>query len=141
MADIQKAAIDSILAEIPAAASEGAADWGNPFPLAMSDCETILVLGCGAGRDAFVAGKLADAKRAIEAGEEEHARRLLYQIYHGMPKSKELLSLLEDPAVRRLHESVESMMLNPPPTRRIVKTLRTIAVSAHTNKPIARRTK
>ena len=59
MADIQKANIDAIAAEIPAAASEGAADWGNPFPLAMSDCETILVLGCGAGRDAFIAGKLA----------------------------------------------------------------------------------
>ena len=59
MADIQKAFIDDILKEIPAAASEGAVDWGNPFPLAMSDCETILVLGCGAGRDAFVAGKLA----------------------------------------------------------------------------------
>jgi len=59
MSDIQKASIDSILAEIPAAASEGAPDWGNPFPLALSDCETILVLGCGAGRDAFVAGKLA----------------------------------------------------------------------------------
>ena len=61
MSDIQKAAIDEILAEIPEAASEGAVDWGNPFPLAMSDCETILVLGCGAGRDAFIAGKLAGA--------------------------------------------------------------------------------
>ena len=57
MADIQKANIDAILAEIPEAASEGAADWGNPFPLAM-DGITVLVLGCGAGRDAFVAGKL-----------------------------------------------------------------------------------
>ena len=57
MSEIQKANIDSILAEIPAAASEGAVDWGNPFPLAM-DGITVLVLGCGAGRDAFVAGKL-----------------------------------------------------------------------------------
>ena len=38
MSDIQKANIDAIAAEIPAVASEGAADWGNPFPLAMSDC-------------------------------------------------------------------------------------------------------
>ena len=30
MADIQKAAIDSILAEIPAEASEGTVDWSNP---------------------------------------------------------------------------------------------------------------
>ena len=57
MSDIQKANIDPILAEIPAAASEGAPDWGNPFPLAMDGC-TVLVLACGAGRDAFVAGKL-----------------------------------------------------------------------------------
>ena len=59
MSDIQKAFIDDIAKEIPAAASEGAPDWGNPFPLAMADCETILVLHCGAGRDAFIAGKLA----------------------------------------------------------------------------------
>ncbi len=59
MSDIQKADIEEILKGIPEAASEGAADWGNPFPLAMGDCETILVLGCGAGRDAFVAAKLA----------------------------------------------------------------------------------
>ena len=59
MSDIQKANIEEILKDIPEAASEGAWDWGNPFPLAMSDCETILVLACGAGRDAFVAGKLA----------------------------------------------------------------------------------
>ena len=57
MSDIQKANIEPILAEIPEAASEGAADWGNPFPLAMEGI-TVLVLGCGAGRDAFVAGKL-----------------------------------------------------------------------------------
>lgn len=59
MSDIQKANIESILAEIPAAASEGAFDWNNSFPLALGDCETILVLKCGAGRDAFVAAKLA----------------------------------------------------------------------------------
>ena len=59
MSDIQKADIEEILKGIPEAASEGAVDWGNPFPLALSDCETILVLGCGAGRDVFVAAKLA----------------------------------------------------------------------------------
>ena len=31
-------------------------------------------------QEKLVAGKLAEAKKAIEAGEEEHARRLLYQI-------------------------------------------------------------
>ena len=58
MADIQKVFIDDILKGIPEAASEGAPDWGNPFPLAMSDAEVVLVLACGAGRDAFIAGKL-----------------------------------------------------------------------------------
>ena len=57
MSDIQKANIEGILAEIPEAAAEGCMDWGNPFPLAMEGT-TVLVLGCGAGRDAFVAGKL-----------------------------------------------------------------------------------
>ena len=82
MADIQKAAIDSILAEIPEAASEGAADWGNPFPLAMSDCETVLVLGCGAGRDAFVAGKLGGPNCHIIGIEydEAHVKKALEDI-------------------------------------------------------------
>ena len=57
MSDIQKAFIDDILKDIPEAASEGCVDWGNPFPLAMEGT-TVLVLSCGAGRDAFVAGKL-----------------------------------------------------------------------------------
>ena len=58
MADIQKAFIDDIAKEIPEAAAEGCVDWGNPFPLAMSDAKVVLVLKCGAGRDAFIAGKL-----------------------------------------------------------------------------------
>ena len=52
MADIQE-----IIASIPEAASEGCANWGAPFPLAMEGCK-VLVLGSGAGRDAFIAGKL-----------------------------------------------------------------------------------
>ena len=92
MADIQKANIDAILAEIPEAASEGAADWGNPFPLAM-DGITVLVLGCGAGRDAFVAGKLVGANgrvigvefsedlvaKANEIKEEIHADNVVFK--------------------------------------------------------------
>ena len=62
-------------------------------------------------QEKLVAGLIADAKKAVEAGEEERARTLLYRIYHGMPKSKDFLAMIEDPAVRRLHESVESMML------------------------------
>ena len=55
--------------------------------------------------------KVEAAKKAIAAGEQESARRLLYQVYHGMPKNKVFMSMIEDPAVRRLHEDVESMML------------------------------
>ncbi len=38
-------------------------------------------------------------------------RHRLYQVYHGMPKHKQLLHLLEIPAIRTLHEQVENMML------------------------------
>jgi preprotein translocase subunit SecA len=41
----------------------------------------------------------------------EEARHRLYQVYHGMPKHKQLLHLMEIPAVRTLHEQVENMML------------------------------
>ena len=41
----------------------------------------------------------------------DRIRQRLYQVYHGMPKNKQLLHLLEQPAVRRLHEQVENMML------------------------------
>ncbi len=58
-----------------------------------------------------VADLVAAAKKAIAAGEEWEAQKALYQIYHGMPKNKEFLSMIEDASVRRLHEDVESMML------------------------------
>ncbi|MCL1856800.1 MAG: preprotein translocase subunit SecA [Kiritimatiellaeota bacterium] len=46
-----------------------------------------------------------------EAGDRDRAMMKLYQVYHGMPKHKQLMHLLEDPAVRKLHEDVESMMI------------------------------
>ncbi len=60
-----------------------------------------------------IAGIVADAKKALAAGPEEldRARKLVYQIYHGMPKNKEFMAMLEDPAVRKVHEDVEAMML------------------------------
>lgn len=54
---------------------------------------------------------LAEAKDFIAAGDNEAAMRRLYQVYHGTPKNKQFQHLLEDPAVRRLHEQVENMML------------------------------
>ncbi|MGN0827312.1 MAG: preprotein translocase subunit SecA [Kiritimatiellia bacterium] len=48
---------------------------------------------------------------AVDAGDKDLAQRLLYKVYHGMPKHKQLLHMLEDPAVRKLHEQVENSML------------------------------
>ncbi len=54
---------------------------------------------------------IADVRKAIAANETTTAQKGLYQIYHGMPKSKAFMEMLEDPAIRKLHEGVESMML------------------------------
>ena len=62
-------------------------------------------------QEKLVDERLGAAKKAIEAGDQEAARRLLYQVYHGMPKNKEFMRMIEDPAIRRIHEDVESMML------------------------------
>jgi len=55
---------------------------------------------------------VAEAKAAIDANDSETAMHKLYQVYHGMPKHKQFLHLIEDPAVRKMHEQVESMMLS-----------------------------
>ncbi len=62
-------------------------------------------------QEKMVASLVSDARKALEAGETERAGKLLYQIYHGMPKNKEFMAMLEDPSVRKVHEDVESMML------------------------------
>ena len=62
-------------------------------------------------QEKLVDERLGAAKKAIENGDQEAARRLLYQVYHGMPKNKEFMRMIEDPAIRRIHEDVESMML------------------------------
>ena len=51
------------------------------------------------------------AKEAYDAGDRDTAMENLYKLYHGMPKHKQFLHLVEDPAIRKLHEDVESMML------------------------------
>ena len=54
---------------------------------------------------------ISEAKAAIDGNETDAAMHKLYQVYHGMPKHKQLLHLLEEPSVRKLHEQVENMML------------------------------
>jgi len=54
---------------------------------------------------------IAEAKNLLESGDTEATMFKLYQVYHGMPKHKQFLHLIEDPAVRKLHEQVENMML------------------------------
>ncbi len=52
-----------------------------------------------------------DIKSALEANDTDAAEAGLYKLYHGMPKHKQFLHLIEDPAIRKLHEHVESIML------------------------------
>ena len=54
---------------------------------------------------------MAEAKAAIEKGDEETAMLKLYQVSQGMPKNKQLLHLLEEASSRRLLEKVQSQML------------------------------
>ena len=52
------------------------------------------------------------AKKAWEAGDAEKTKDLIYQVYHSMPKHKQLLHLLENPEIRKLHEDGELQMLS-----------------------------
>jgi preprotein translocase subunit SecA len=52
-----------------------------------------------------------EAREKIEAGATEAAQLLLYQVRHGMPKHKQLMHMLEEPATRRLLEQIENSML------------------------------
>ena len=54
---------------------------------------------------------IQEAQDAIDKGENEQAQVRLYQVFHGMPKHKKFLHMLEDPAVRKLHEQIENAML------------------------------
>jgi len=54
---------------------------------------------------------IAEVRACVDKADNDGAMTRLYQVYHGMPKHKQLLHLLEDTAVRRLHEQIESMML------------------------------
>ena len=54
---------------------------------------------------------VSEAKEAFAKGDTETTMRKLYQVYHGMPKHKQFLHMIEDVAIRKLHEQVENMML------------------------------
>ncbi len=54
---------------------------------------------------------LQEARKLLEEGKTEEAQLRLYQVHQGMPKNKQLLHMLEDPAVRKMLERVEGMML------------------------------
>ena len=54
---------------------------------------------------------MQEVRADLDKGETEEAQLKLYQVFHGMPKHKQILHLLEEPANRRLHEQVENMML------------------------------
>ena len=54
---------------------------------------------------------ITEAREAIERDDTETAQTRLYQVSHGMPKHKQLMHMLEEPAIRKLSEQVESMML------------------------------
>ena len=52
------------------------------------------------------------AKKSWEAGDAEATKDRIYQVYHSMPKHRQLLHLLENPDIRRLHEDGELQMLS-----------------------------
>ena len=54
---------------------------------------------------------IAQAKKALAAGDEEECKRKIYQVYHSMPKHKQMLHMFEEASVRKLHEDVELQML------------------------------
>ena len=54
---------------------------------------------------------IAQAKKALSEGDTEECKRKIYQVFHSMPKHKQMLHMFEDANVRRLHEEVEMQML------------------------------
>ena len=55
---------------------------------------------------------IQEAKKALESGDVELVKDKIYQVYHSMPKHKQLMHLLEDADVRKMHEDVELQMLS-----------------------------
>ena len=55
---------------------------------------------------------IQEAKKALESGDIDKVKDRIYQVYHSMPKHKQLMHLLENADVRKLHEDVEMQMLS-----------------------------
>ncbi len=55
---------------------------------------------------------IQEAKKAIASGDVQKVKDRIYQVYHSMPKHKQLMHLLEDAEIRKLHEDVEMQMLS-----------------------------
>ncbi|MFA6174536.1 MAG: SEC-C metal-binding domain-containing protein, partial [Kiritimatiellales bacterium] len=52
-----------------------------------------------------------EAQDLLAKGDKDAAQRKLYQVNQGMPKSKQLSKMIEEPATRRLLEQVNNMMI------------------------------
>ena len=59
----------------------------------------------------LVTDLMKKAMTALEADDTDGAMLNLYQVHQGMPKNKQLATLMEEPATRRLLEKVNNMML------------------------------
>ena len=55
---------------------------------------------------------IAQARKALADGDTEECKRKIYQVYHSMPKHKQMLHMFEDANIRKLHEEVEMQMLS-----------------------------
>ncbi len=55
---------------------------------------------------------IREAKQALESGDTDKARDRIYQVYHSTPKHKQLMHMLEDAEIRRIHETVEVQFLS-----------------------------
>ncbi len=55
---------------------------------------------------------IAEAKKRLAAGDEWGCKCKIYQVYHSMPKHKQMLHMYEDASIRKLHEDVEMQMLS-----------------------------
>ncbi|MGN0852212.1 MAG: preprotein translocase subunit SecA [Kiritimatiellia bacterium] len=55
---------------------------------------------------------IAEAKKRLAEGDEWGCKFKLYQVYHSLPKHKQMLHMFEDAAIRKLHEDVEMQMLS-----------------------------
>jgi len=53
-----------------------------------------------------------EAKKAWEEKDVETVRNRIYQVYHSMPRHKQLMHLLENPEIRKIHEDAELQMLS-----------------------------